>query len=211
MTAAAPSRTAPSPTAILSAEHRVLERVLACLDRMADAYEAAGAVDAAEVARAVDFLRTFADRCHHGKEEANLFPALERLGIPADAGPTAVMRAEHETGRGLVREMADAAADGALPRFAAAAREYAAFLREHIQKEDQVLFPMADRMLSPAEQDALLQAFGRVEHLDLGPGTHERMIGIAEALCAKYGVPAVSAPVAGSCGACCGHRAPTSR
>ena len=52
--------------------------------------------------RAVDFIRNFADRTHHGKEEDNLFPALEQHGMPRQGGPVGVMLDEHDQGRGLV-------------------------------------------------------------------------------------------------------------
>jgi hemerythrin-like domain-containing protein len=198
------TKAAVTPTGILMSEHRVIEKALACLERMADGFEAAGALNAEVAGDALEFLRTFADRCHHGKEEANLFPAMESKGLPVEVGPTAVMREEHRAGRGHVRDMGDALARGSVPGFVGAARAYVELLREHIQKEDQVLFPMADKMLAPPEQDALLAAFERVEDRDIGPGVHERMLGIADRLCARYGVTEVPRAAAGGCGHCCG-------
>ena len=203
MTTAAGTAT---PTSILMSEHRVIERMLVVLDRMADEFLEAGAVNAPLAAEAVDFLRTFADRCHHGKEEVNLFPAMERLGLPREAGPTAVMRQEHTVGRSLTSSLAVAAEKGDVRRFADTARAYTGLLREHILKEDQVLFPMADEMLTPDMQADLLRAFERVEHDDLGPGTHERLLGVVERLCDRFGVPeTVPSKVGGCGGGGCGH------
>ena len=195
-----------SPTGVLMAEHRNIERVLDCLDAMAAETEAKGAIEVGPASSALEFLRTYADRLHHGKEEANLFPAMEARGLPADAGPTAVMREEHTAGRGLIRGMGEAVERRDASGFAAAAREYVDLLRHHIQKEDQILFPMADGLLLPAEQDSLREIFASVEAVDVGPETLGRMLAIAGTLAARYGVvEGRRAPASGGCGACCGH------
>src|SRR3989337_494578 len=97
----------------------------------------------------LEFFRLFADRCHHGKEEDLLFPLLEKKGLPRAGGPIGVMLHEHEQGRALVKQMADAAeaygggAAEAGGRWAEAARGYSFLLRQHIDKEKNVLFVIA--------------------------------------------------------------------
>jgi hemerythrin-like domain-containing protein len=183
-------------TEILRNEHRVIEQVLACLEKMADRCASGGPLDVTSATRALDFFRNFADRCHHGKEEGRLFPLLEGHGLPREGGPTGVMRSEHDQGRRLLHGMAAAvAAPGAPPareRFAAFARDYVSLLREHIRKEDGCLFPLADRTLSAGEQEALREAFGAVEHDEMGEGTHETYLGLADELADRWGVPKAS-------------------
>jgi hemerythrin-like domain-containing protein len=129
----------------------------------------------------LEFLCTFADRCHHGKEEEHLFPLLERKGVPRSGGPVGVMLSEHEQGRALIRQMSDAAAGYAAGqtaaglRWADAALVYVELLRAHIAKENNILFVMADRLLTGTEHEELSEAFERVEQERLGPGTHQRM------------------------------------
>src|SRR5262245_58489596 len=118
------------PTEILMEEHRVILRVLSCLERCAERAERSGKLDARSASELVDFLATFADRCHHGKEEEQLFPMLVKKGLPREVGPIAVMLAEHEEGRAHVRAMRTAAADIRAPEFAAHARAFAELLRE---------------------------------------------------------------------------------
>ena len=77
------------PTEILSGEHRVIEQVLDCLERIAQRCRDEAVWTEASAMQALDFFRNFADRCHHGKEETHLFPAMEAKGFPRDAGPTA--------------------------------------------------------------------------------------------------------------------------
>ena len=181
-------------TEILMSEHRVIEQVLACLEKIAQEAFAKGTIDVASARDVVSFLRTFADGCHHGKEEQRLFPAMERCGLPPQAGPTAVMRHEHEVGRAHIRKMEEAVAafekgDASAPdRYAFEARGFVELLREHIAKEEQVLFPMADRMLPAAVQDELLAGFEHAEKHEMGEGTHETFLALADRLAARWGV-----------------------
>lgn len=199
------------PTDILSDEHRVIEQVLDCLERMVDRSRADGRLDAQPAKDAVQFFRVFADRCHHGKEEAHLFPALEAKGLSRDCGPTGVMLREHELGRIHVRAMdeaiepADAGDPTALARFQEHALGYIELLREHIQKEDHCLFAMANQILSESDQHGLLEIFEKVEADEMGEGTHEAYLKIANDLADRFGVDHAEAHHAGHHGCGCGH------
>jgi len=182
-------------------EHRVIEQVLNVLEQMAGQAEATGTLDQNDAANTVEFFRLFADRCHHGKEEAQLFPAMEAKGFPRQGGPTGVMLTEHEFGRARVRGMATAAAKGAAKEFAGEARQFIEMLRQHIQKEDHCLFSMADQAFTPADQEKLLVAFEKVEAEDMRAGTHEKFLKLADDLANKYGVDRRQ-PAAHHC---CGH------
>ncbi|HYK89275.1 MAG TPA: hemerythrin domain-containing protein [Acidobacteriota bacterium] len=148
----------------------------------------------------LEFLRTFADRCHHSKEEDLLFPALEERGLPRQGGPIGVMLHEHEQGRSLIRQMGEAseayaAGDAnAAQIWAIAARTYAGLLRSHIMKENNILFVMAERILTQSEQEALSAAFDKVEIEKLGAGTHERLHALMDRLLAEV-FPKVKAAV----------------
>lgn len=191
------------PTEILMAEHRVIEQVLNVLEKMAGRAEATGKLEKADANDAIAFFRMFADKCHHGKEEAQLFPAMEAKGFPRNGGPTGVMITEHEFGRARVRGMAAAVEKDAAGEFATNARQFIGMLREHIQKEDHCLFSMADKAFSAADQEQLLAAFEKVEAEDMGAGTHEKFLKIADDLAGKYGVAKVAAAEHGH--HCCGH------
>lgn len=199
------------PTDILSHEHRVIEQVLRCLEQMAHRCETQSALNAQDAQDAIAFLRTFADQCHHGKEEAHLFPAMEARGFARDGGPTGVMLYEHEQGRVFLRGMAaavDAAAGGdatAQGSFVQHARGYIDLLRQHIQKEDQCLFTMANQAFSEADQRQLLDAFDKVESEHAAAGTHEKYLRVAENLADKYGVAPVAAGAVPTPACGCGH------
>ncbi|MGC8874196.1 MAG: hemerythrin domain-containing protein [Chloroflexia bacterium] len=180
------------PTEELMTEHRAIERMLRILGRIAGHLEAGRATDPADLEAIVQFIRVFADRCHHGKEEDLLFRAMEAAGVPRQGGPIGVMLAEHTLGREYVQGMADAigpyaAGDtGAGARFAENARGYIALLSQHIAKEDQILYPLADRVLSEDTQAELSRGFARVEAERVGPGRHEAFHALLDRLEAAY-------------------------
>jgi superfamily I DNA/RNA helicase/hemerythrin-like domain-containing protein len=200
------------PTDILSAEHRVIEQVLDCLERMSKSCSTSGIIDLDSGRTALRILRTFADHCHHGKEEQHLFPMLQSRGLPTHVGPVAVMLEEHELGRGEIRKM-DAALAGAergereaARQFAVAAQTYVELLRDHIAKEDNILFPMAESVLRHEDRTQLLAAFQTVEHDDLRQGTHEEMLALANGLADKFHVVHVSERSPSVLTGCChGH------
>lgn len=191
------------PTDILSAEHRVIEQVLSCLEKMAEAALKEGKLPRQTAEDIVSFFRNFADRCHHGKEEAHLFPMMESKGCSREYGPTGVMLDEHEQGREHIRAMdvamvAAAAGDPkAVLQFVTQARTYSELLRQHIQKEDQCLFPMANQAFAEADQEALMAAFEHVEGEEMEEGTHEKYLELADDLARRYGVPLATIEAAG--------------
>ncbi len=195
------------PTEILMQEHRVIEQVMNCLEIIAQRAEADSKLDVESANQAIDFLRNFADRCHHGKEEDCLFPLLEQKGFSPDEGPTGVMRQEHEAGRRYIcgmEEACNAVTDRdspAIGAFASNARAYVLLLREHIHKEDHCLFSMADQALSEQEQQQVMDSFANVEQDDMGPGTHQKYLDIAIELAKRFDV---ECQAAGACG--CGHK-----
>jgi hemerythrin-like domain-containing protein len=190
-------------TEILQHEHRVIEQVLNCLEVMANRALAERKLDATSAEAALDFFQTFADGCHHHKEENHLFPLMEAKGFPRDGGPTGVMLHEHEEGRRHIRAMCAAVANGAVSEFAAHARAYVELLRQHILKEDQRLFPMANQVFSSADQASLVESFARVVDKDVEEGAHEKYLDIADLLAERFQVPCAPRPACG-----CGHGYP---
>ena len=182
------------PTEILSSEHRVIEVAIDCLEQISRKALEAGKLDRESAEQVVDFIRTFADQCHHGKEENQLFAFLAEKGMPREGGPVGQMLVEHEQGRAFVKGMADSIAaastgdEKALSAYTQNAQGYVQLLRAHIRKEDGVLFPMADRILSDDDRKSLLAAFEKVETEHMGEGTHEKYLRLAESLADRFGV-----------------------
>jgi len=148
-----------SPTQVLIEEHRVILRALDTLERGADRLKGSGGLPAGWWEELVEWLRAFADRNHHAKEEQLLFPAMVKHGVPQEGGPIAVMLAEHVQGRALIAAMAA----GEPAHRAAKARQYVELLRQHIDKENGILFPLADAVLDDQAVRALSREFAAVE------------------------------------------------
>jgi hemerythrin-like domain-containing protein len=170
-----------TPTQVLRAEHELILEALDALEKKVAAIQAGSAADPVYFEKAVTFLREFADKCHHGKEEHLLFKRMTERGFPAQSGPIAVMLSEHEAGRAYIRGIADGAAKlrtdpAAADQIAQSARGYIDLLRAHIGKENNVLFPMADRALAPDDQAHLATEFERFEAEETGAGVHEAML-----------------------------------
>ncbi len=138
-----------------------------------------------EYRQLIDFLKTFADRCHDGKEERVLFPKLLEAGVPADECSVGVMLHEHEKLRQLMQCMEDALVNRSSCEFSLYANKYADLLEEHIAKEDNILFPRADRVLTEEADAALLNRFDEIEQ-EIGPHTHETLNQLLKTLLARY-------------------------
>jgi hemerythrin-like domain-containing protein len=168
------------PTETLKHEHQIILMVLDAAEREARSIQNSGKVQAEELDRMLDFFRNFADRCHHAKEEELLFVKMQERGMPVRGGPIAVMLQEHDEGRRRVKAVAEALpqARSGDPSALASVRSnllaYVQLLRAHIDKEDNVLYPMADRLFTPEDQRALTKAFEKVEAEEIGEGVHEK-------------------------------------
>lgn len=169
-------------------EHEGILFGLEILEQMAKTAEQSKEIETKDIDDMINFLRVFADKCHHGKEEGLLFPAMEKVGIPNEGGPIGQMLTEHTLGRQHIAEMGDASANNTLQtgRFADAATAYFNLLRAHIQKENTVLFPMGDRLIPIDEQALLLKQFEEFEEEVMGKGTHEKLHETLHRLEAKY-------------------------
>ena len=168
-------------------EHGAVLSALQVLKGIASRLEAGEAVEESDISDIIGFLKLFADRCHHGKEEGLLFPALVGAGLPKGSGPVGVMLQEHERARGLIAAMEASSFPKLDPaRFAAAVEGYVDLLGRHIAKENDILFPLAEKVLTERQFAEMGEAFDRHEASTVGAGRHEELHGLLERLRAKY-------------------------
>lgn len=170
------------PIDVLVAEHQIIERGLAALDQVLNE----GRIDIPFMQMAIDFFRSFADGCHHAKEEGQLFPMLESAGIKREGGPIGCMLHQHMVGRALVSRIADALARYEMGATAEeveiqeASREFIKTLRHHIVHEGGMLFWMAEQVLDANRQGALSAEFAQVSQSPKQAGRHEKYSAIAD-------------------------------
>jgi hemerythrin-like domain-containing protein len=173
-------------------EHQGIELMLRIMQAVAEKLKGGDRIPAGELSSILEFLSVFVDQCHHGKEEEFLFPALEAAGVARVGGPIGVMLKEHEQGRRLVSHLRDAVTgytsgdDAASSDIQSTIGEYEALLTQHIEKENKVLFPMADARLDSTKDHALFEAFENLERDRIGPGKHEAFHALLDQLQGAY-------------------------
>ena len=174
---------------MLMQEHRLIEKALDAMDGwLATLSPRSGSDDKEELARFVSFIRGFADAYHHGKEEDILFVTMVEHGFPREAGPIAVMLHEHDQGRSLVRVLDGLAQQSATwseedhGTLARTVRKFSSLLRLHIQKEDQILYPMADARLPEPAKEEMYRKFQAFEEQQTSSGEQSRLRTLADAL-----------------------------
>lgn len=178
------------PTQVLVDEHKAIKEMLKVVEAVNNKLESGEKVEPSDLEAIVDFIQGFADACHHRKEEGALFPAMEDAGIQRQGGPIGVMLQEHEQGRGYARAMKEAIKHIDEPsyveKFVENAKEYIGLLEQHIVKEDDILYPMAERYISGEEMSRLETEFDRVEREETGEGLHEKYHQLLHELVEKY-------------------------
>lgn len=186
-------------------DHQAILRMLRALNGMCLRLNEGKTVVQADLDAAVDFIKTFADHCHHGKEEDLLFPAMGEAGFPREGGPVAVMLMEHEQGRSFVKSLCEAldrvrsGESAALKDVARSAASYASLLSGHIGKEDDILYPMAMDAIPGARWTVLKTEFDRIESERMGPKKRADYLKRVERLLASYPAPELVRPSGGLC------------
>jgi hemerythrin-like domain-containing protein len=165
-------------TRVLADEHQLILRMIALVEKNTALMEEGKFRNWQFFLDAVEFIRHYADRFHHAKEEDVLFIELVKNGMPEKQSPIEAMHMEHDQGRMFVRTLEEAAekalagGTGQLPVIAENAKGYAALLRDHIDKEDNILYPLAERVLPEEVRPGMLRAYEDAEAKT--PGLEEK-------------------------------------
>lgn len=183
----AEDKTNPLPSQVLRSEHQKILSVFQVLRTLAERYERGEGFESDAIKQCIEFFQLFADACHHGKEEDLLFPMLEMRGVTREGGPIGVMLHEHRLGREYVRRMAEAFTADKPRECIAAGRDFVGLLSQHIFKEDNILFNMADRVLSAADQEELARSFCHVQCRNFQGRTREQLESLADSLVRAWG------------------------
>jgi hemerythrin-like domain-containing protein len=170
---------------ILMEEHRLIERVLDALELASGHVAQHQPVRPGFFLDAADFIAGYADGCHHHKEEDVLFGAL---GGPETEGAVEMMLDEHRQARTLTKGMREAARrlesgdETARGPLVSNARQYVALLRDHIEKEDEMLFPMAEELLTAEAKNQLTSGIEQIEREEESTGAPQKFRALAELL-----------------------------
>jgi len=158
----------------LVAEHELIERSMAVLKSCLEDIELGNEINMVQLGRSIDFLLEFGDKVHNSKEENKLFPLMAEKGIPIEGGPLGVMLMEHKAERELLTKMqmtlegfSELSLEDKIA-FKEEGMEYLTIRAEHIWKENDVLYPMARKVISAAEADTLLADFAAINQAVYG-------------------------------------------
>ncbi len=157
-------------TQYLKKEHEEIAMMLSIMQKITLKVGGGEKLNVKHYEQIIDFLEGFADKCHHAKEELILFPAMVSKGIKKDEKCIGLELKQHEESNEFVDSLHKAfnvyrkdSNKGALGVFAGLLN-YINLLRNHIEKENNVLLKMADEVLNDKEQEAMLKAFIKQEN-----------------------------------------------
>lgn len=164
-------------TEILASEHRLIEQLLTVLETAAWLLVQDPCFEAQFFITAAGFITEFADGFHHMKEEGILFQAMIENGMPRDGSFVAAMLHEHDLGRTYTSGLRSSAErllagdNSYRPAVVHYARHYASLLRNHIQIEDKIVFPLASELIPIAQQEIIWRRF---EQTDIALGADQK-------------------------------------
>ncbi|TGE38720.1 hemerythrin [Desulfosporosinus fructosivorans] len=176
----------------LKNEHEAVLLTIRIIDQITSLLKSGQTVELIHLDQILEFLAVFVDKCHHSKEEKVLFPAMEAAGIPREGGPIATMLYEHEQGRSLVQGLRSGVEgyrvgkESSISEIIKNAHKYGKLLTSHIDKENNVLYVMAERVLSAEKMVAMEAEFTRIEENEVGPNKHEEFHATLHALKSIY-------------------------
>ncbi len=168
-----------TPTTILSNEHINILKVVGALTRECSAIEDGKEIDEEFFTQAIDFIRNYSDKFHHAKEEDILFKQLDTPDEVMHFNPLQQMLHEHDIGRNFVKNLEKGVNEGNKDEVLENARGYADLLTDHIAKEDNILYPMADEALNDETQKLMLEQFSKAEQKRFEKGTKEKYVALA--------------------------------
>ena len=154
------------PIGYLMIEHRLIERMIKLINGQLNRIDRENKADLVFIDTAIDFIRAYADKCHHGKEEDILFERLSKKPlIPEHKKAMQMLLEEHKMGRLAVGKLIDAkdkysqGNSGSLKAIRRHLKWLVEFYPEHIAKEDKGFFIPSMQYFSKQEQDSMLIDF----------------------------------------------------
>ena len=150
-------------TRILSAEHQTILKAISAIIGECMEIENGKELNVAFFQKAIDFIKNYADKFHHAKEEDILFKAMLENVDCMHCNPIPVMLHEHDEGRNYVKSMETGISENNSRKIIENARGYCMLLQQHIYKEDNVLYPMAEEALTDEQKELVNQKYQEVE------------------------------------------------
>ena len=174
-------------TTSLRRDHELIEKVIKSMEATVQLLSDGKQIPESILLPVIDFTKNFTDVCHHTKEEKSLFPALEQAGLPSNMGPIAMMLMDHQRSREIGTAMEESAkkylSSGESTKLISDMRLYVEHITEHLWKENNKLFMMAEARLQNVSEkvDKELNEIETSKLKDLGK-SREHYENLAETL-----------------------------
>lgn len=150
-------------TQILSGEHKNILKVISALEKECGALKLNKEINKDFFKNAIDFIRNYSDKFHHAKEEDILFVEFCKEAHKAHCNPVDQMLHEHKLGREFVKNMEEGLNRNDPKAIVENGLQYAGLLKDHIFKEDTILYPMIDEVLDEKTQQSIMERAENVE------------------------------------------------
>jgi len=175
----------------LKEEHEIISESFNVLNTICEKLSSNAKVDYSDVDKLLNFISIYVDKCHHGKEEKYLFPLMGKADESLKSGPINVMLDEHNAAREYIKTMKNALESMKFGKkeektFSDTGYYYIHLMGQHILKENNVLFNIADQLFDEEVQTEMLKAFESFERTEL-QSQHEKLEKELETLIEKYG------------------------
>jgi hemerythrin-like domain-containing protein len=151
---------------MLAREHENILKVADALERESEVIEKGKEIDEEFFRSVIEFIRNYADKFHHAKEEDILFKEFMKK-VESDEGcvhcnPVEQMLIEHDEGRAATKLMEEGVNENVKDKVLKGARGYVGLIRDHIFKEDNILYPMTDGVLGDEIEREMLGKFEKI-------------------------------------------------
>lgn len=176
------------PITELKTEHKIVKLALRILDKMRKGLEEGDDVSPDDLQSIAWFIQLFVGKCHHEKEEKVFYPVMGKTGMTKKKGLVAVMLTEHDLGREYTKKMSEGIKKYKQGEADASfiiienAKSYSSLLRQHINKENNILYPIIEAKISKQKEIEILKKFDAIERDVVGPGKHKELHQMLERL-----------------------------
>jgi hemerythrin-like domain-containing protein len=178
------------PTEDLMYEHKAIKVILNVMSNISSSIKEKKVFYTNDVEKIVDFLSVYVDKCHRSKEEEVFYPALLLSKSPIEN--IGLIINEHSMGKGYLAEISCCVENCKIgssfsgERIADCMANYVQLIQEHIQKEENEYFPMANKALSGEAQKEISKQFKQINDEFVGLDIHTRYDELLKSMENKY-------------------------
>lgn len=181
-----------TPTENLTKEHKKINELLDIMSKIALKIKSNDVFYPNDVEEIVDYLIIIIDNNHHGKEDGVFYPELISSGIPKETAPLSIINYEHTTAKRYLKDISSCVVNCKIGNdfsgelLADSLTNYVTVTKNHIQREEEIVFPIANEVLSVEKQNEILQRFDEIEQRNISNSFNDHFNKLLNKLKIKY-------------------------